>query len=144
MKVKLRGPLTIRTAKVRESVISDQGKAKKNAENQQESAGNVEDDAPKASEKSDEQRASLRRHKSESTASDATPKERAMGDALNDVLTAAGIEVVTDVEEGQRVMDEANGDAKLMAKKEHLKPRPFHMMWKINQQSFQVLTVQMY
>ena len=127
-----------------ESSVSDKNDTEKVSENQQESAGNVENDAPEASEKSDEQRASLRRQKSESPASDATPKERALCDALNDVLTAAGIEVVTDVEEGQRVMDEANGDAKLMAKKEHLKPRPFHMMWKINQQSFQVLTVQMY
>ena len=91
-----------------------------------------------------ERRASLRKQKAGSSASEATEAERALRDALNDVLTAAGIEVVTDVEEGQRVMDEANGDAKLMAKKEHLKPRPFHMMWKINQQSFQVLTVQMY
>ena len=60
------------------------------------------------------------------------------------MLTAAGIDVVTDIEEGQRVMDEVNGDARMMAKKEHLKPCPFHMLWKINLLSFQVLTVQMY
>ena len=36
------------------------------------------------------------------------------------MLTAAGIDVVTDVEEGQRVMDEVNGDEKLMAKKRAL------------------------
>ncbi len=104
-----------------ESVISDKEKAQKKAGNQQESAGNVENDAPEASEKSDEQRASLRRQKSESPVSDATPKERALRDALNDVLTSAGIDVVTDVEEGQRVLDEVNGNARMMAKKRALK-----------------------
>ena len=59
---------------------------------------------------SGEQRASLRKQKAGSSASDATPKERALRDALNDVLTSAGIDVVTDVEEGQRVLDEVNGD----------------------------------
>ena len=59
---------------------------------------------------SGEQRASLRKQKAGSSASDATEAERAMRDALNDVLTSAGIDVVTDVEEGQRVLDEVNGD----------------------------------
>ena len=63
----------------------------------------------------------LRRQKSESPVSDATPKERALRDALNDVLTSAGIDVVTDVEEGQRVLDEVNGNARMMAKKRALK-----------------------
>ena len=101
-------------AKIVNPLFLTKEKRKKNAENQQESAGNVENDAPEASEKSDEQRASLRRQNSESSVSDATPKERALRDALNDVLTSAGIDVVTDVEEGQRVMDEANGDARMM------------------------------
>lgn len=57
---------------------------------------------------SGEQRASLRKQKAGSSASDATEAERAMRDALNDVLTSAGIDVVTDVEEGQRVIDEVN------------------------------------
>ena len=57
---------------------------------------------------SGEQRASLRKQKAGSSASDATEAERALRDALNDVLTSAGIDVVTDVEEGQRVIDEVN------------------------------------
>ncbi len=59
---------------------------------------------------SGEQRASLRKQKAGSSESEATEAERAMRDALNDVLTSAGIDVVTDVEEGQRVLDEVNGD----------------------------------
>ena len=57
---------------------------------------------------SGEQRASLRKQKAGSSASEATEAERALRDALNDVLTSAGIDVVTDVEEGQRVIDEVN------------------------------------
>ena len=63
---------------------------------------------------SGEQRASLRKQKAGSSASEATEAERAMRDELNNVLTRAGIEVVTDVEEGQRVLDEVNGDARMM------------------------------
>ena len=50
----------------------------------------------------------VRQQKTGSSASVATEAERALRDALNDVLTSAGIDVVTDVEEGQRVIDEVN------------------------------------
>ena len=60
-------------------------------------------------------RASLRQQKTGSSASEATEAERAMRDELNNVLTRAGIEVVTDVDEGQRVLDEANGKVKFQA-----------------------------
>ncbi len=53
-------------------------------------------------------RASLRQQKTGSSASEVTEAERALRDELNNVLTRAGIEVVTDVEEGQRVLDEVN------------------------------------
>ena len=43
-----------------------------------------------------------------------------MRDALVDVLRGAGVDVVTDVEEGQRVLDEANGETRLQAKKRAL------------------------
>ncbi|MGN0233919.1 MAG: hypothetical protein ACI4B5_05810 [Bacteroidaceae bacterium] len=43
-----------------------------------------------------------------------TDEEEALRDALTDVLTGSGIEVITDAEEGQRVLDAANGGAKLM------------------------------
>ena len=73
-----------------------------------------------------------------------TKQEAAMRDALVDVLRGAGVEVVTDAEEGQRVLDEENDEVKMQAKKEHLKPRPLPQKKNINQQSFQVLTVQKY
>ena len=41
--------------------------------------------------------------------------EAALRDALVDVLSGAGAEVVTDAQEGQRVLDEANGEARLQA-----------------------------
>ena len=41
--------------------------------------------------------------------------EAALRDALVDVLSGAGVEVVTDAQEGQRVLDEANGEARLQA-----------------------------
>ena len=94
------GEPTVSADKDSESSVSDKNNTEKVSENQQESAENAENNAPEASDKSDEQRASLRRQKSESSVSDATPKERALRDALNDVLTSAGIDVVTDVEEG--------------------------------------------
>ena len=66
-------------------------------------------------------RASLRKQKTGSSASETTEAERALRDELNNVLTRAGIEVVTDVEEGQRVMDEANGKGvRMQAKKRAL------------------------
>ena len=46
--------------------------------------------------------------------------ETALRDALVDVLRGAGVEVVTDVEEGQRVIDEENGGARMQAKKRAL------------------------
>ena len=65
-------------------------------------------------------RASLRKQKTGSSASEVTEAERALRDELNNVLTRAGIEVVTDVEEGQRVLDEVNGGARMQAKKRAL------------------------
>lgn len=46
--------------------------------------------------------------------SEAETKELGLRDALADIMRNAGIEVSTDVEEGQRVLDEANGQAKTM------------------------------
>lgn len=51
---------------------------------------------------------------------DVSPREAAMRDALVDVMRGAGVEVVTDVEEGQRVLDEVNGGARMQAKKRAL------------------------
>ena len=42
------------------------------------------------------------------------------------------------------MLEEANGETRLQAKKEHLKPRPLPQKRNINQQSFQVLMVQRY
>ena len=61
------------------------------------------------------QRASLRQQKVFSV-DDVSPRESAMRDALVDLLRGAGVEVVTDVEEGQRVLDEANDGARMQAK----------------------------
>ena len=47
-------------------------------------------------------------------------REAALRDALVDVLSGAGVDVVTDVEEGQRVLDEANSGARMHAKKRAL------------------------
>ena len=49
-----------------------------------------------------------------------SPREDALRDALVDVLRGAGVDVVTDVEEGQRVLDEANSGARMHAKKRAL------------------------
>ena len=49
-----------------------------------------------------------------------SPREDALRDALVDVLRGAGVDVVTDVEEGQRVLDEVNGETRLHAKKRAL------------------------
>ena len=49
-----------------------------------------------------------------------SPREDALRDALVDVLRGAGVDVVTDVEEGQRVLNEANGETRLQAKKRAL------------------------
>ena len=65
------------------------------------------------------QRASLRQQKVFSV-DDVSPRESAMRDALVDLLRGAGVEVVTDVEEGQRVLDEANDGARMQAKKRAL------------------------
>ena len=40
-----------------------------------------------------------------------------MRDALVGLLRGAGVEVVTDAQEGQRVLDKANGETRLQAKK---------------------------
>ena len=64
----------------------------------------------------DNQRASLRQQKG-SGMGDVSPREAAMRDALVDVMRGAGVEVVTDAQEGQRVLDEANGETRLQAKK---------------------------
>lgn len=53
-------------------------------------------------------------------AKEVSPREAAMRDALVDVLRGAGVEVVTDAEEGQRVLDAANGGMRLQAKKRAL------------------------
>lgn len=45
------------------------------------------------------------------------PGERVLRDAVIDRLRESGMEVITDEEAGQRVLDEANGKAKLSAKK---------------------------
>lgn len=44
-------------------------------------------------------------------------EERVLRDAVIDRLRESGMEVITDEEAGQRVLDEANGEAKLSAKK---------------------------
>ena len=49
-----------------------------------------------------------------------SPREDALRDALVNVLRGAGVDVVTDVEEGPRVLDEANGETRLQAKKRAL------------------------
>ena len=60
-------------------------------------------------------------HKEADGAADAvTSEEAALRDALMGKLQEAGIEVVTDAQEGQRVLDEANGDARMQAKKRAL------------------------
>ena len=71
-------------------------------------------------------------------------QEAAMRDALVGLLRGAGVEVVTDAQEGQRVLDEANGETRLQAKKEHLKPSPPLAMKGVNKPSFQVLTERRY
>ncbi|MCI6495026.1 MAG: hypothetical protein MR997_05900 [Bacteroidales bacterium] len=48
-------------------------------------------------------------------AEEVSPREAALRDSLIGVLRDAGVEVVTDVEEGQRVLDKANGDARVQA-----------------------------
>lgn len=47
-------------------------------------------------------------------------REAAMRDALVDVLRGAGVDVVTDVEEGQSALDRVNGESKMQAKKRAL------------------------
>ena len=49
--------------------------------------------------------------------SELSPGERVLRDAVIDRLHESGMEVITDEEAGQRVLDEANGKAKLSAKK---------------------------
>lgn len=49
--------------------------------------------------------------------SELSPGERVLRDAVIDRLRESGREVITDEEAGQRVLDEANGKAKLSAKK---------------------------
>ena len=49
--------------------------------------------------------------------SELSPGERVLRDAVIDRLRESGLEVITDEEAGQRVLDEANGKAKLSAKK---------------------------
>lgn len=49
--------------------------------------------------------------------SEMSQEERVLRDAVIDRLRESGIEVITDEEAGQRVLDEANGEAKLSAKK---------------------------
>lgn len=49
--------------------------------------------------------------------SELSPGERVLRDAVIDRLRESGLEVITDEEAGQRVLDEANGEAKLSAKK---------------------------
>lgn len=49
--------------------------------------------------------------------SEMSPGERVLRDAVIDRLRESGMKVITDEEAGQRVLDEANGKAKLSAKK---------------------------
>lgn len=49
--------------------------------------------------------------------SEMSQEERVLRDAVIDRLRESGMEVITDEEAGQRVLDEANGEAKLSAKK---------------------------
>ena len=49
--------------------------------------------------------------------SEMSPGERALRDVVIDRLRESGMEVITDEEAGQRVLDKANGKAKLSAKK---------------------------
>ncbi len=46
-----------------------------------------------------------------------TSEERVLRDAVIDRLRDGGMEVITDVEEGQRVLDEANGEERMEAKR---------------------------
>lgn len=47
-------------------------------------------------------------------------EEAILRDALSDIIRQSGIEVIDNTEEGQRVLDEANGDARMQAKKRAL------------------------
>ena len=71
-------------------------------------------------------------------------REAALRDVVVDRLKKSGVDVVTDVEEAQRLLDEANGERLSQDKKEHLKPSPPLAMKGINKPSFQVLMVQRY
>ena len=75
---------------------------------------------------------------------DVSPREAAMRDALVDVMRGAGVEVVTDAEEAQRVLDEVNGEARMQAKKRALETVSVTSKRNINLPSFQVLTERRY
>ena len=60
-------------------------------------------------------------HKANDGAVAVTGQEAALRDALVERLRMAGIEVIDDAEMGQRVLDEANGEARLQAKLDGLK-----------------------
>lgn len=58
--------------------------------------------------------------KSDGTSHRLTSQEAALRDALVDKMRGFGLDVITDAEEGQRVLDEANGRASLMAARKNI------------------------
>lgn len=66
-------------------------------------------------------RASVRKQKGAASGRELTDGERSLRDALVEKLRGAGIEVIADAEEGQRVLDEENGGGvRMQAKKRAL------------------------
>lgn len=63
-------------------------------------------------------------HRSPSHAEKPTAREAALRDAVMRLERDAGLDVIDDAEEGQRVLDMANGVRLDKNKKEHLKPSP--------------------
>lgn len=63
---------------------------------------------------------SAKMQKSDGTSHRLTSQEAALRDALVDMMRGFGLDVITDAEEGQRVLDEANGRASLMAARKNI------------------------
>lgn len=72
-----------------------------------------------------------------------TDQERELRNALLHRLRQSGIEVIDDVEEGQRVLDGANESAKMQAKKNYLIPLRSSKR-KAHRPTYQVVTAQIY
>ena len=65
-------------------------------------------------ERTDEDGKAILYHKAEGTAEGVSERDAMLRDAVVDKLRKAGIEVVTDTEEAQRILDLANGEVRLM------------------------------